>query len=44
MKQAIQIAENVYWVGVHDYNCRHFHGHIFPIAEGTTYNAYLIVD
>ena len=44
MKQAIQIKENMYWVGVHDFNCRHFHGDIFPIEEGTTYNAYLIVD
>lgn len=44
MKQAIQIKENMYWVGVHDFNCRHFHGNMFPIDEGTTYNAYLIVD
>ncbi len=44
MKQAIKIKENIYWVGVHDFNCRHFHGSIFPIEEGTTYNAYLIVD
>lgn len=44
MKQAIKIKDNVYWVGVHDFNCRHFHGHMFPIEEGTTYNAYLIVD
>ncbi len=44
MKQAIKIADQIYWVGVHDFNCRHFHGHMFPISEGTTYNAYLIVD
>lgn len=44
MKQAIQIKENMYWVGVHDFNCRHFHGNMFPIADGTTYNAYLIID
>lgn len=44
MKQAIQIKENMYWVGAHDFNCRHFHGELFPISEGTTYNAYLIVD
>lgn len=44
MKQAIQIKENMYWVGVHDFNCRHFHGNMFPIAEGTTYNAFLIID
>lgn len=44
MMQAIQIKENMYWVGVHDFNCRNFHGAMFPIEEGTTYNAYLIVD
>ena len=44
MKQAIQLKENMYWVGVHDFNCRHFHGDLFPISEGTTYNSYLIVD
>lgn len=44
MKQAIEIKKNIYWVGVHDFNCRHFHGDLFPIAEGTTYNSYLIVD
>lgn len=44
MKQAIQIKRNIYWVGVHDFNCRHFHGDLFPISEGTTYNSYLIVD
>lgn len=44
MKQAIQIKDNMYWVGVHDFNCRHFHGDLFPITEGTTYNSYLIVD
>lgn len=44
MKQAIQIKDNMYWVGVHDFNLRHFHGDLFPIEDGTTYNAYLIVD
>lgn len=44
MKQAIEIKKDIYWVGVHDFNCRHFHGDLFPIAEGTTYNSYLIVD
>lgn len=44
MKQAIKLKDNMYWVGVHDFNCRHFHGAMFPIDEGTTYNAYLIVD
>ena len=44
MKQAIQLKENIYWVGVQDFNCRHFHGDLFPINEGTSYNSYLIVD
>lgn len=44
MKEAIKIKNNMYWVGVHDFNCRHFHGDLFPINEGTSYNAYLIVD
>lgn len=44
MKQAIKIKENMYWVGVHDFNCRHFHGDMFPIEDGTTYNAYVIID
>ena len=44
MYKAIEICENVYWVGVHDFNCRHFHGSLFPIDEGCTYNAYLVID
>ena len=44
MKQAIQMKENMNWVGVHDFNCRDFHDELFPIEEGTAYNSYLIVD
>lgn len=44
MKQAIQIKENVYWVGVRDLNVRAFHGELYPVEEGATYNAYLVVD
>lgn len=44
MRKAIEIKENVYWVGVHDFGCRDFHGALFPIEAGTSYNAYLIVD
>lgn len=44
MREAIKIKNNMYWVGVHDFNLRHFHGDLFPIEDGTTYNAYLIVD
>jgi flavorubredoxin len=38
--KAIEIAENVYWVGVIDWNVRNFHGYTTP--RGSTYNAYLI--
>ena len=44
MKKAIQIKEDIYWVGVRDFNNRHFHGSLYPIQEGATYNAYLVVD
>jgi flavorubredoxin len=37
-----QIAENVFWVGVVDWNLRDFHG--FTTSRGTTYNSYLIQD
>lgn len=38
--KAVKIAENVYWVGACDYNCRSFHGYATP--RGVTYNAYLV--
>ena len=44
MKKGIQIKEDIYWVGVRDFNNRHFHGSLYPIQEGATYNAYLVVD
>lgn len=37
-----QLCENIYWVGVCDYDIREFHGYETP--NGTTYNAYLIID
>ena len=43
MKRAKKIIDNVYWVGVRDLNNRHFHGDLYPIDEGCTYNAYLVV-
>lgn len=39
---AIQISENIYWVGAVDWNMRNFHG--YETSRGTTYNAYLILD
>ena len=44
MKKAKQLMDSVYWVGARDINNRHFHGELYPIDEGCTYNAYLIVD
>jgi len=38
----IEIAKDMYWVGVIDWNIRDFHG--YSTYEGTTYNAYLIMD
>lgn len=40
--KAIQIKENVYWVGAIDWNLRDFHG--YSTNRGGTYNAYLIID
>jgi len=40
----IKVLENIFWVGVVDWNIRHFHGFTYSTQRGTTYNAYLIVD
>ena len=37
-----EIAKGIYWVGAIDWNIRDFHG--YSTNEGTTYNAYLILD
>ena len=37
-----KIADNIYWVGAVDWNIRDFHG--YSTYEGSTYNAYLILD
>ena len=39
-----ELKEKVYWVGVVDWELRHFHGHELSTHRGSTYNAYLIVD
>ncbi len=44
MKRAIEIIKDVYWVGVRDTDNRHFHGELYPVDEGVTYNAYLVID
>ena len=38
----LEIAKDIYWVGAVDWNIRDFHG--YSTDEGTTYNAYLILD
>jgi len=38
----IEIAKDIYWVGVRDWNIRDFHG--YSTYDGTSYNAYLIMD
>jgi anaerobic nitric oxide reductase flavorubredoxin len=39
---AIEVKNKIYWVGAVDYNVRDFHGYATP--QGTSYNAYLIID
>jgi flavorubredoxin len=39
--KAIKITENVYWVGVIDWELSNFHG--YQTTHGSTYNAYLIL-
>ena len=41
---AVELAKNVYWVGVTDWGIRRFHGFELSVHRGTTYNAYLIKD
>ena len=36
------LAEGIHWVGAVDWNVRDFHG--YSTMEGTTYNAFLIID
>ena len=38
----VEIAQNIYSVGVKDWNIRDFHG--YSTLQGTSYNAFLIVD
>ena len=39
-----KIAENIYWVGVVDWDLESFEGHELTTHRGTTYNSYLITD
>jgi flavorubredoxin len=38
----IEISKDIYWLGVIDWNIRDFHG--YSTYEGSTYNAFLIMD
>ncbi|MBW2206543.1 MAG: flavodoxin domain-containing protein [Deltaproteobacteria bacterium] len=38
----LEIAKGIYWVGSIDWNIRDFHG--YSTHDGTTYNAFLIMD
>ena len=38
----MEIVENIFWVGAVDWNIRDFHG--YSTKEGTTYNAFLVMD
>ena len=38
----IEIAKDIYWLGVIDWNIRDFHG--YSTYQGSTYNSFLIVD
>ena len=40
--KAVKVKENIYWVGVKDWNLIEFHGYDTPY--GSTYNSYLIKD
>ena len=40
--EAVELKKGIYWVGAVDWNIRDFHGYSTP--DGTTYNAYLILD
>jgi anaerobic nitric oxide reductase flavorubredoxin len=39
-----ELAKNVYWVGVVDWDLEAFEGHELTTHRGTTYNSYLITD
>jgi anaerobic nitric oxide reductase flavorubredoxin len=40
----IEISNNIFWVGIVDWNLQSFHGHTYHTKRGSTYNSYLIMD
>jgi len=43
MQQPIQLAEQIYWIGVNDRET-HLFENIWPLENGVSYNSYLICD
>lgn len=40
----MEIAKNIYWVGIKDWELRFFHGEEYTTHRGSTYNSYVIKD
>ncbi|MFZ5648955.1 MAG: MBL fold metallo-hydrolase, partial [Bacillota bacterium] len=40
----IKLKDNIYWVGVKDWEIKRFHGEEYSTHRGSTYNSYLIRD
>ncbi|HUW68203.1 MAG TPA: anaerobic nitric oxide reductase flavorubredoxin [Candidatus Nanoarchaeia archaeon] len=40
----IEIKENIFWVGIKDWEIKKFHGEEYSTHRGSTYNSYLIKD
>ena len=40
----LELAKDIYWVGVVDWGIRHFHGFELSTHRGTSYNSFLIKD
>ncbi len=40
----IEIKENIFWVGIKDWEIKKFHGEEYSTHRGSTYNSYLIED
>ena len=40
----LELKENIYWVGIKDWELKKFHGDEYSTHRGSTYNSYLIKD
>lgn len=40
----IKIKDNIFWVGVKDWDLKHFHGEELSTHRGSTYNSYIVKD